>query len=100
VIEALAAGRPVVSTRIGAEGLRVSDGKEVCLADDPDVFAEKVLWLLRDRNAAEAMGRAGRSLVEQTYDWTQCLAPLDTLYQELLLGRGPSVNDTVVRCMT
>jgi glycosyltransferase involved in cell wall biosynthesis len=84
VLEALAAGRPVVTTRIGAEGLDVSDGKEVCLADDPAAFAEKVLWLLRNREAAQAMGRAGRVLVEARYDWTRCLAPLETLYSGLV----------------
>lgn len=87
VLEALAAGRPVVTTRTGAEGLQVSHGREVWLADDPASFAAAVERLLRDRPSAEAMGRAGRSLVENLYDWERCLARLDTLYEQLLVDR-------------
>lgn len=88
VLEALAAGRPVVSTRIGAEGLEVSDGREVRLADDPASFAAEVFRLLRDQATAGAMGREGRLLVERNYDWKRCLAPLDTLYEELAAKGG------------
>lgn len=83
VLEGMASGRPVVSTRIGAEGIEVTDGREVLLADDPTAFADAVCYVLRNPEAAAAMGQAGRALVERRYDWKTCLAPLDTLYEEL-----------------
>ena len=62
LLEAFAAGIPVVSTRLGAEGLAAKDGEICALADDPQDFAERVVDLLRDpRKAAEmATGPARR----------------------------------------
>jgi polysaccharide biosynthesis protein PslH len=50
IYEAMAAGKAVVSTSVGAEGLEVHDGRNIVLADAPGVFAEAVVTLLRDRN--------------------------------------------------
>jgi GT2 family glycosyltransferase/glycosyltransferase involved in cell wall biosynthesis len=66
LLEAFAAGIPVVSTRLGAEGLASQDGAVCALADDPDEFARKTLDLLEDTNAAEALAlRAREQVVEQ-----------------------------------
>lgn len=48
IYEAMAAGLPVVSTRVGAEGLAVADGRDICLADDAENFAHHVLQLLNN----------------------------------------------------
>ena len=70
ILEAMAAGSPVVSTSIGAEGLDVSDSQSALLADGPDRFAEAVLKLLRDPNLRQRLVVNGRRLVEQRYDWS------------------------------
>ncbi len=49
ILEAMALGRPVVSTTIGCEGLEVVDGEHLFIADTPEQFAEKTVRLLRDR---------------------------------------------------
>jgi glycosyltransferase involved in cell wall biosynthesis len=66
LLESFAAGIPVVSTRLGAEGLASKDRDICALADDPDSFADRVLELLENPAAAAAMaGRARRDVVEK-----------------------------------
>ncbi len=68
LLEAFAAGIPVVSTRLGAEGLTDQDG-EICeLADDPAEFAGKVVKLLTNRERAEELARRARDYVVQNRD--------------------------------
>ena len=63
LLEAFAAGIPVVSTRLGAEGLADKDGEICALADDPRTFADHVLDLLRDPEKAAAMATRARAEV-------------------------------------
>jgi glycosyltransferase involved in cell wall biosynthesis len=69
IFEALAMGKAVVSTTIGAEGLGVTSNRDIVLADDPDTFAHAVVSLLQDAPARRRLGRAGRALVESAYTW-------------------------------
>lgn len=69
ILEALAAGRPVLSTAIGAEGLELEPGEEIALADDAVSFAGKAVALLRDPRGAGRLGMQGRSAVESKYGW-------------------------------
>lgn len=69
ILEALAMARGVVSTRVGAEGLRVEDGRDLLLADEPPAFATNVVRLLDDPAAAAALGGRGRASVLAAYDW-------------------------------
>lgn len=68
-LEAMACGRPVVGTAAGLGGLCLEDGRHAVFADDPAAFAAAVCRALDDRQWAESLGRAGRRLVEQRYDW-------------------------------
>ena len=68
VLEALAAGRPVVSTTVGAEGLDLQ-GRGVVIADAPDEFARATVSLLRDSARADAVGTLGRAAVLETHEW-------------------------------
>ena len=63
LLEAFAAGIPVVSTRLGAEGLAQEDGAICALADEPDQFAQRVVDLLRNPEKAAAMARRARAEV-------------------------------------
>lgn len=69
ILEAMAAGKAVVSTTIGAEGLGVSDGGEIRLADSPGDFARAVATVLADPDQRRRLGAAARRLVEHRYDW-------------------------------
>lgn len=68
IFEAMAAGRAVVSTSIGAEGLDVTSGRDLLLADEPARFADAVVTLLRDRPKRQAMGAAAAECAAR-YDW-------------------------------
>ena len=71
IFEALAMGKAVVSTTVGAEGLALTPGKDVAIADVPQDFADTVVRLLRDTGRRRALGRAGRLLVQRKYSWPQ-----------------------------
>jgi len=64
ILEAWAAGVPVIASRIAAEGLPYTDGKDVILAEEPGEFARALVRLWRDRQQAEELAREGRSTVE------------------------------------
>ena len=70
IFEALAMGKAVVSSTVGAEGLPLTPGTHFVQADDPAQFADSVVALLRDPARRRALGSAGRSLVEQRYSWS------------------------------
>ncbi|HVA62086.1 MAG TPA: glycosyltransferase [Terriglobales bacterium] len=76
ILEACAAGRAVVSTTMGAEGLELRNGGEIALADGPTDFARQVILLLRDRRRREAMAAAGRAAVSQRYSHAALRASL------------------------
>jgi len=69
ILEAMAFGRPVVSSRIGCEGLDVTDGENILIADHPEEFAEKTVRLLHDDNLRKSIAENARRLVENHYDW-------------------------------
>jgi glycosyltransferase involved in cell wall biosynthesis len=71
IFEALAMGKAVVSTTVGAEGLPITPGVHFMQADDTQPFADAVISLLRDPERRRALGEAGRRLVEEQYSWTQ-----------------------------
>ncbi len=77
IIEAWAAGRAVVSTGIGAEGLPARSGENILLADDPARFAEAVGALLASPGERARLGRAGRSLFELYFSWQRVWETLD-----------------------
>ncbi len=69
IYESMAMGRAVVSTTVGAEGLPVTPGVHIAVADEPAAFAAEVLRLLRDVPARWSIEQAGLQLVRQRYDW-------------------------------
>ncbi|HKG15740.1 MAG TPA: glycosyltransferase family 4 protein [Pyrinomonadaceae bacterium] len=69
IFEAMATGKAVVSTTVGAEGLDVTHGEDILLADDAAGFAESVTGLLRDASRRESLGRAAAALAAR-YDWS------------------------------
>ncbi len=72
ILEAMAMRKPVVSTSLGCEGLAVEPGTHLLVADEPEAFACSVIELLKDRERRQALGTAGRALVEAEYSWQRC----------------------------
>lgn len=67
LLEAFAAGRPVVSTSKGAEGIAAIDGEHITAADDPEAIANAVARLHRDRSLANARAAQALELVNRRY---------------------------------
>jgi sugar transferase (PEP-CTERM/EpsH1 system associated) len=85
LLEAMAQGRPVVSTTLGAEGFAVQSGRELLLADTPAEFAAAVLRLLEAPAEAQALAQAGHAFAQAGYDWSVIIPKLEAAYQL----RGP-----------
>ena len=99
LLEAYAAGIPVVSTRVGAEGLAAKDGEFCAVSDDPAGFAERVLALFGNPAAAEQMAARARAEVENNWDMPVLTRRLAEGYRALVRekraatsssGSGPS----------
>ncbi|OLC28314.1 MAG: hypothetical protein AUH31_09570 [Armatimonadetes bacterium 13_1_40CM_64_14] len=71
IFEALAMGKAVLSSTIGAEGLPLVPGEHFVRADEPEEFASAVVSLLRDPNRRRRLGAAGRQLVEERFSWQE-----------------------------
>ncbi len=69
ILEAMSMGKPVISTTIGAEGLHVSHGKEIIIADGPITFAEECFKLLQDEKKRDELARQGHECVISSYGW-------------------------------
>ncbi len=69
ILEAWAAGTPVVSTTLGAEGLDYVAGETLLIADDPPLFAGKISNLLESSQERNRISQAGRQLYESSYTW-------------------------------
>jgi sugar transferase (PEP-CTERM/EpsH1 system associated) len=83
VLEALAMGKAVVTTRVGCEGLDVNDGDHLLIADEPDEFASAVVRLLDSPAEADRLGRRGRARVESRYGWAESARGLDRFHESL-----------------
>ena len=77
IFEAMAMGKAVVSTTVGAEGLPVENGEHLLLADEPHVFARSVVRLMRDVDRRRALEAAARTLVVDRYDWSAVAGELE-----------------------
>src|SRR5215218_2638752 len=77
IFEAMAMGKPVVSTTIGAEGLPVTPGTDLLIADTANAFAEAVVRLFRDEAERRRVGAAAQRLVAERYDWSAVFGHLE-----------------------
>ena len=83
ILEALAMGKAIVSTSVGAEGLDLKEGEEIFIADEPTVFADAVTRLLTDASLRRRIGEHGRARVERDYDWRSIGEKLHSLYTKI-----------------
>jgi polysaccharide biosynthesis protein PslH len=84
IFEAMAMGKAVVSTSIGAEGLPVQTGRDIVIADNPDEFANAVVGLLRDRVRRDQIGLAARELVVRAHTWDSVVQDFESVLETVL----------------
>jgi glycosyltransferase involved in cell wall biosynthesis len=84
IFEALAMGKAVVSTAVGAEGLPLVPGEHFVQADDPESFARAVVSLVNDPHRRQTLGSGGRRLVEERYSWPQVAREFTATCEEVL----------------
>jgi polysaccharide biosynthesis protein PslH len=98
ILDALAMGKAIVSTSIGCEGLEVTPGRDILIADEPAAFARAVLSLLNEPARAAVLGQHGRRLVEERYDWSAIANTLNAAYTAAVKAathQGTSAHDPV-----
>lgn len=83
VLEAMALGKAVVATTLGAGGIDVEHGRDILIADDPASFADAVALLLRDPQTAMRIGNAARETVRSRYDSDALARGLLKFYESL-----------------
>jgi polysaccharide biosynthesis protein PslH len=83
IFEAMAMGKAIVSTTLGAEGLPIRDGVDISIADSPEEFSRKVCGLLRDPEERWRLGSAARQMVEQHYSWSAVAAEFDEVLRRV-----------------
>jgi glycosyltransferase involved in cell wall biosynthesis len=88
IFEAMAMGKAVVSTTIGAEGLPVSDRRDILIADSAGDFAARTIELLQNRAKRSQIGDAARRLVETHYSWEAVTAELMQTIESNVTVRG------------
>lgn len=82
ILEYLAMGLPTITSSVGLEGLATLPGRELLVADTPEIWVEQLLHLWNHIDQADAQSKAGRDYVERMHSWRSHLAPLvDTVHR-------------------
>lgn len=84
ILEAMAASVPVMSTRLGIEGLHAEPNVDFMLADDPREFAAAIRALVQDAHLGPRLAARARTLVQREYDWPVIGTKLRTVYRDAL----------------
>jgi glycosyltransferase involved in cell wall biosynthesis len=88
VLDAMAQGKAIVSTSLGAEGIDVQDGEHLLIADEAELFAARIVELLRDPARRRSLGGAARACVENNYSWSLLGKRLATVYECAIAARA------------
>jgi glycosyltransferase involved in cell wall biosynthesis len=84
ILNAMAAGRPVVTTPFGNEGIGATAEREIRIAQSPEEFARKTVELLQDEGMWHVIAKNGRDFAQQRYDWGQIVLDLEAAYHGLM----------------
>jgi glycosyltransferase involved in cell wall biosynthesis len=88
IFEAMSMAKAVVSTTVGAEGLPVTPGRDIVIADEPARFAQAVVHLLRSERDRRRLEAAARQLVVDRYDWSAVSRELEAALDRARVGAG------------
>jgi glycosyltransferase involved in cell wall biosynthesis len=84
IVEAMAMGKAIVSTALGAEGIEAVPGRDILIEDDPAAFADAVDRLLSDPALAARIGESARKLAVERYGWSGAAQTLESFYRQVL----------------
>jgi glycosyltransferase involved in cell wall biosynthesis len=84
ILDALAAGIPVVTTSVGNEGIDAVPDKDILIADDAEDFAKKVILLLKDNGLSQSISENGRAFVQDKFQWDTVIQKLEDEYKRLI----------------
>ena len=86
ILEAMAASKPVIATRVGGIPELVKDGETGILVppEDVDALAENIIALLKNKDKGQRMGLVGRRRVEENFDVKVMVRKTEEVYEELL----------------
>jgi polysaccharide biosynthesis protein PslH len=87
IMEAMAMGKVIVSTSIGAEGIDYTDGENILIADSPEAFADTVLHLMANPAKCAQIGANARKLVEDRYSWDILAVKVEEVYASVTKHR-------------
>ncbi len=83
VLEAMAMGKPVVTTSIGVRGINATHGDHLCIADSPLKFADHVEALLLDKPKRRRIGHQAREFVMKHHSWARVTDKIETIFHEV-----------------
>ncbi len=83
ILDAMAMGKAIVSTSVGAEGLDVVDGENIVIADGPDAMAQTMVRLLQAKDERERLGKAARAFAERRGGWEKVVGQLEGVYRQV-----------------
>jgi glycosyltransferase involved in cell wall biosynthesis len=84
IVEAMAMGKAIVSTTLGAEGIEAVPGRDILIEDEPAGFADAVGRLLADPGLAARVGQSARQLAVTRYGWGEAAAALESFYRRII----------------
>jgi polysaccharide biosynthesis protein PslH len=84
ILEALAAGLPIVSTTVGVAGLDLTNKKHALISDNYDTLVDYTIDLLKDPKRAKEIGNAGQEFVRKHFDWKQIVAMHEGIYRKAI----------------
>jgi glycosyltransferase involved in cell wall biosynthesis len=84
IVEAMAMAKPIVSTRLGAEGIEAVPGRDILIEDEPAAFAGAVNRLLAEPSLAASIGESARVLAVKQYAWSGAARALEDFYRRIL----------------
>jgi glycosyltransferase involved in cell wall biosynthesis len=84
IVEAMAMGKAIVSTTLGAEGIDAVPGRDILIADEPETFAASVVRLLNDPSLSARLRQSARGLAVERYSWMTVATSLDRFFHEVI----------------
>ena len=84
IVEAMAMGKAIVSTTLGAEGIEAAKGRDILIEDEPEGFADAAVRLLAEPELAARIGRSARRLAVERYSWSEAARALEGFYRSIL----------------